>query len=58
MVNEYIDELINQFESAVQDTLNETNSNYNRYREYMEKQLRVLDNNRNELHERRNGKRK
>jgi len=55
---EYVDELIAQLQVAVQDTLSETHSHFEKYEEYLAKQLDVLEKNRQELLERKNGKKR
>ena len=53
---EYVDEIISNLESAVNETINQCDQTYNRYSEYMKKQLEVLSDNRRDLEMRRNGK--
>lgn len=55
---EYVDELIAQVETAIQDTLRDTNSHYAKLDEYMKKQVNLLEGNRQELQIRRNGKKR
>ncbi|PKM50779.1 MAG: ATPase [Firmicutes bacterium HGW-Firmicutes-7] len=55
---EYVDELIAQLEVAVKDTLQESNQHYEKFEEYMKRQLVALENNRQELQVRRNGKKR
>lgn len=55
---EYVDELISQLEAAVRDTLQETNNQFSRLDEYMQRQLAALENNRQELQQRKNGKKR
>ncbi|MBC7960985.1 MAG: hypothetical protein H7X94_14080 [Vallitaleaceae bacterium] len=55
---EYVDELISQLQTAVSDTLSQTNMHYEKFGEYMHRQLEALENNREELQVRRNGKKR
>lgn len=55
---EYVDELIAQLESAVKDTLNQSHQHFEKFEEYMKRQLNSLENNRQELQVRRNGKKR
>lgn len=55
---EYVDELIIQFKAAAEDTLKQTDANYSRYREYLQQQLNVLDQNRLELQEKKSGRKR
>lgn len=55
---EYVDELIAQLEVAVKDTLLESNQHFEKFGDYMKKQLVSLENNRQELQVRKTGKRR
>ncbi|MCT4598712.1 MAG: ATPase [Vallitalea sp.] len=50
---EYADEIISKVENIAKATLQETNRVYEQFEEYMSNQLEILDNNRQDLHERR-----
>ncbi len=55
---EYVDELIVQLESAVRETLEDTNQQYQRYEDYMRRQMTALEQNRQELNVRKTGKKR
>lgn len=55
---EYVDELISQIQTAIKDTLNQTNVHYEKFGEYMKVQFEALENNRQELQIRKNGKKR
>ncbi|PKM96159.1 MAG: ATPase [Firmicutes bacterium HGW-Firmicutes-1] len=55
---EYVDELIAQLEVAVKDTLQQSNQHFEKFEEYMQRQLVALENNRQELQVRRTGKKR
>lgn len=55
---EYVDELIAQLEVAVKDTLVQSNQYFERFDDYMKKQLLSLENNRQELQVRKTGKKR
>lgn len=55
---EYVDELIAQLEVAIKDTFHQTNLHYSKFEEYMQKQLQALEVNRQELENRKTGKKR